>query len=153
MAELSPEARNVMQGLMLCRGQRDREQKISLKKKREESSLMLLKAQGIKYGEKCSRCELNCVVKHEESVAFWANLEGIEPLYVIDQRDEIIEQIVAIHKVSREEAGKRADNAVNELMLTGMSKPEALTELAGYSECPKQGHVEKAKLKHKRRKK
>jgi hypothetical protein len=114
---------------------------------------MLLKAQGIKFGEKCSRCELNCVVKHEESVVFWANLEGIEPLYVIDQRDEIIEQIIQLQHISHKDAGEIADNAVKELMLTGMSKPEALTELAGYEECPKQGHVEKAKLKHKRRKK
>lgn len=114
---------------------------------------MLLKAQGIKFGEKCSRCELNCVVKHEESVVFWANLEGIEPLYVIDQRDEIISQIIELRKVSREEAGKITDNAVKELIDTGLSAPEALTMLSGYSECPKQGHVEKAKLKHKRRKK
>ena len=149
----SPETQLFTQQLILQMGKKQRDKSISPKKKREAESLVLLNAQDIKFGEKCARCELNCCVKHLESVLFWARTEGLQPVYVIDQRDEIISQIIELRKISREEAGRITDNAITELINTGLSAPEALTMLSGYEECPKQGHVEKAKLKHKRRKK
>lgn len=51
----------------------------SLKKRREKTSKVLLEAQRITYEEKCTRCNLNCRIKHRESLDFWAVKQGLEP--------------------------------------------------------------------------
>lgn len=81
MAEMSPEARKTIQDLMLIPQREKIQQKLSLKKKRESTAETLLKMQGIKHGEKCNRCEINCEIKHQESMTFWANVDGLTPIY------------------------------------------------------------------------
>jgi hypothetical protein len=79
--EMGAEARKTVQDLMLIPQRKNIEQNLSLKKKREMTAKTLLTMQGIKHGEKCTRCELNCQVKHDESMTFWARQDGIKPLY------------------------------------------------------------------------
>jgi hypothetical protein len=81
MTDMSPEARKTIQDLMLIPQRAKIQQKLSLKKKRETTSDVLLKMQGIKHGEKCNRCELNCEIKHQESMTFWASVDGLTPIY------------------------------------------------------------------------
>lgn len=152
--EMGPEARNTLQHLMLLPQKNNVQQKLSLKKKRETESIMLLKAQGIKFGEKCSRCEVNCKVKHEESMVFWARLEGIEPEYCMEQRDEAVQNEMKSQHISELDAKKIVDSEVEYLMETEqMTKEGALLALTGLKQCPKQGRIEKSKIKKKRRSK
>lgn len=84
MVELSKESKKTINELMWMKDQRGLIRKISLKAKRKAESEILLKASKIPHGEKCSRCEVNCEIKHKESVDFWAKREGLEPVYNLE---------------------------------------------------------------------
>ncbi len=77
----SEETIKIIEDLTLEAHRRNIEKKQSLKKKREEVSKLLLKTSGIRFKEKCTRCNLNCEVKHGESTHFWAKTEGLKPVY------------------------------------------------------------------------
>jgi hypothetical protein len=57
---------------------------VSIKEKRKATSDILLKSQHIKHGKNCNRCNLNCEVKHLESIDFWAIKEGLEHKYTLE---------------------------------------------------------------------
>ena len=84
MVDISIETAHTIQGLAIEGNRSKVDKHTSLKRKRESEADILLRAQGIKHGEKCKRCSLNCDVKHRESVTFWAVLEGTPPKYTLD---------------------------------------------------------------------
>jgi hypothetical protein len=100
----NPDSTKAVQDMMLLPYAKKIEKKISITKKRETTSKTLLTAQGIRHGEKCCRCGLNCEVKRKESVEY----------------DKIFGNEKAIYKLET---------------------------------CPKQGKLEKLKIKKKGRQK
>jgi len=54
----------------------------SAHKKRIETAKLLLKR--VKHKGECVKCLVNCSVKHEEDVDFWALKDGLKPVYSLE---------------------------------------------------------------------
>ncbi|NMC13582.1 MAG: hypothetical protein GYA34_11965 [Chloroflexi bacterium] len=78
-AQVTPETKKTIQDLILR--VKHTSDKKSARRKRYEASMVLLKTLEIKHKPECVKCMLNCEVKHKEDVEFWARIEGIEPVY------------------------------------------------------------------------
>lgn len=56
----------------------------SAAKNKHETSRALLKTLGIKHKPECLKCMINCEVKHEEDIDFWARKENLAPVYTLE---------------------------------------------------------------------
>jgi len=79
----NPDSTKAVQDMMLLPYAKKIEKKISITKKRETTSKTLLTAQGIRHGEKCCRCGLNCEVKRKESVEY-DRIFNEDPIYKLE---------------------------------------------------------------------
>jgi len=79
--DLSYEAGKARQEMMVMMARKDTSPK-SAHKKRLLTSQLLLKR--VKHKGECVKCLVNCSVKHEEDVDFWALKEGLKPVYTLE---------------------------------------------------------------------
>jgi hypothetical protein len=80
---MNPESKSTVQDMIIEPNRKRIEKATSLKKRREALSNTLLKAQGIRHGDKCYRCGLNCEVKRQEHVDF-SKIFKEPPIYSLD---------------------------------------------------------------------